>query len=93
MRFQLLIDYSAEERMLQQRDHQMKMTELTFRSEGLLQQIRQVEVIKRITFIDSFLKEYVQAELAFQKERENVYRVTAQRVNNSIPYWALIQVG
>merc|ERR1712126_405102 len=68
-------DYSPEDRLLQQRDHELKMTELTFRSEGVLQQIRQIE-----------------AELAFQKERENVYRVTAQRVNNSIPYWALVQI-
>ena len=37
-------DYSPEERILQQRDHDLKMTELTFRSEGVLQQIRQIEV-------------------------------------------------
>ena len=41
----------------------------------------------------SVCKICIQAELAFQKERENVYRVTAQRVNNSIPYWALVQVS
>ena len=43
--FEPRIDYSPEDRLVQQRDHEMKMTELTFRSEGVLQQIRQIEVI------------------------------------------------